>query len=275
MQPRVLILRAPGTNCDRETAFAFETAGARAATVHLNRLLEKPSLAADYQILCIPGGFSYGDDICAGRIFGNQMRHHLRDTLHQFKNAGKLILGICNGFQILIKSGVLLPDRADEPIATLTLNDSGKFEDRWVHLRVASPKCVFLAGIERMYLPVAHAEGKFVARDTTTLAKLDQEGQLVLRYAVGEVQSSTFKVQSSDPTLNLEPGTWNSVPYPACPNGAQLAVAGLCDETGRVFGLMPHPERHIDPTQHPHWTREQPTRGDGVALFENAVRFFA
>ena len=112
------------------------------------------------------------------------MRHHLRDTLHQFKDAGKLILGICNGFQILIKSGVLLPDRADEPIATLTLNDSGKFEDRWVHLRVASPKCVFLQGIERMYLPVAHAEGKFVARDAATLAKLDTTGQLVLRYAL-------------------------------------------------------------------------------------------
>jgi len=262
MQPRVLILRAPGTNCDRETAFAFETAGARADTVHLNRLLESPQLAGEYQILCIPGGFSYGDDICAGRIFGNQMRHHLRDTLQTFKDAGKLILGICNGFQILIKSGVLLPDRADEPIATLTLNDSGKFEDRWVHLRVASPKCVFLAGIEQMYLPVAHAEGKFVARDEATLAKLDAAGQLPLRYSVFPEPR----------TLNPEP---TSVPYPACPNGAQLAVAGLSDDTGRVFGLMPHPERHIDPTQHPRWTRERHERGDGLAVFENAVRFFA
>jgi phosphoribosylformylglycinamidine synthase len=262
MQPRVLILRAPGTNCDRETAFAFETAGARAESVHLNRLLENPRLAGEYQILCIPGGFSYGDDICAGRIFGNQMRHHLRDTLQAFKDAGKLILGICNGFQILIKSGVLLPDRADEPIATLTLNDSGKFEDRWVQLRVASSKCVFLAGIERMYLPVAHAEGKFVARDEATLAKLDAAGQLVLRYAF-----------SPEPqTLNPEP---TSVPYPACPNGAQLAVAGLSDESGRVFGLMPHPERHIDPMQHPRWTRERRERGDGLAVFENAVRFFS
>jgi phosphoribosylformylglycinamidine synthase I len=254
--PRVLILRAPGTNCDRETAFAFEAADARADAVHINRLLENPRLASEYQILCIPGGFSYGDDICAGRIFGNQMRHHLRDTLFAFKDAGKLILGICNGFQILIKSGVLLPDSADEPIATLTLNESGKFEDRWVHLRVASPKCVFLQGIERMYLPVAHAEGKFVARDETTLRKLDEAGQLVLRYTI-------------------EPGTSNSgVCYPHCPNGAQLCVAGLCDDTGRVFGLMPHPERHIDPTQHPRWTRERPDRGDGLVVFENAVRFF-
>jgi phosphoribosylformylglycinamidine synthase len=262
MQPRVLILRAPGTNCDRETAFAFETAGARADTIHLSRLLENPRLAGEYQILCIPGGFSYGDDICAGRIFGNQMRHHLADTLLAFKDAGKLILGICNGFQILIKSGVLLPDRADEPIATLTFNDSGKFEDRWVHLRVASPKCVFLAGIERLYLPVAHAEGKFVARDEATLARLDAAGQLVLRYAVSP------EPRTPNPELS-------AVPYPACPNGAQLAVAGLCDESGRVFGLMPHPERHIDPTQHPRWTRERRERGDGLAVFENAMRFFS
>jgi phosphoribosylformylglycinamidine synthase len=260
MLPRVLILRAPGTNCDRETAFAFEKAGARADTVHLNRLLECPKLADEYQILCIPGGFSYGDDICAGRIFGNQMRHHLRDAMQSFKDAGKLILGICNGFQILIKSGVLLPDRAAEPIATLTLNESGRFEDRWVHLRVVSPKCVFLQGLQRLYLPVAHAEGKFVARDEPTLSRLDAGGQLALRYAL--------------PTNSWIPTPDPSVPYPANPNGSALAVAGLCDETGRVFGLMPHPERHVDPTQHPRWTRKRRESGDGLAVFENAVRFF-
>jgi phosphoribosylformylglycinamidine synthase len=281
MQPRVLILRAPGTNCERETAFAFQTAGARADVVHLRRLLENPKLAAEYQVMCIPGGFSYGDDISAGRIFGTQMRQHLGDTFRQFKDAGKLLLGICNGFQILLKSGVLLPDEADDPIATLTFNASGKFEDRWVYLRVTSPKCVFLQGIEQMYLPVAHAEGQFIARDEATLRKLDEAGLLVLRYAnmpEERVQGSGFRVQeetanpqSAEPrTLNLEP----SVPYPACPNGAQLCVAGLCDETGRVFGLMPHPERHIDPTQHPRWTRERRERGDGLAIFENAVRFF-
>ena len=261
MSPRVLILRAPGTNCDREAAFAFDTAGGKAEVVHLNRLLENPGLANQYQILCLPGGFSYGDDISAGRIFGNQMRHHLRDCLDEFKAAGKLIIGICNGFQILIKSGVLLPDRADEPIATLTLNASGKFEDRWVYLRVATDKCVFLRGIERMYLPIAHAEGQFVARDAATLTRLDAAGQLVLRY--------TLPPDSRPPTPD------SPVPYPANPNGAQLDIAGLCDETGRVFGLMPHPERHIDPTQHPRWTREQHERGDGLAVFENAVRFFA
>jgi len=265
MTPRVLILRAPGTNCDQETAFAFQTAGGKPDVVHLNRLLENPRLAADYQILAIPGGFSYGDDISAGRIFGNQIRHHLRDCLAQFKAAGKLIIGICNGLQILVKSGVLLPDRADEPIATLTLNESGKFEDRWIYLRVVSDKCVFLRGIEQMYLPIAHAEGKFVARDEATLKRLDAAGQLVLRYAAGpEIQNSEFRIQNSDVPL----------PYPANPNGAQLNVAGLCDETGRVFGLMPHPERHIDPTHHPRWTREKRERGDGLAVFENAVRYF-
>jgi phosphoribosylformylglycinamidine synthase subunit PurQ / glutaminase len=260
MKPRVLILRAPGTNCDQEAAFAFQTAGGRPDVVHLNRLLENPQLAAKYQILAVPGGFSYGDDISAGRIFGNQIRHHLRDCLQEFKAAGKLIIGICNGLQILVKSGVLLPDRADEPIATLTLNDSGKFEDRWVELRVVGEKCVFLRGIERMYLPVAHAEGKFVARDEGTLNRLDSAGQLVLRYSL--------------PPDSRLPTPDSLVPYPANPNGAQLNVAGLCDETGRVFGLMPHPERHIDPTQHPRWTREHHDRGDGLALFENAVAFF-
>jgi phosphoribosylformylglycinamidine synthase subunit PurQ / glutaminase len=260
MKPRVLILRAPGTNCDQETAYAFGTAGGRPETVHLNRLLENPKLAENYQILAIPGGFSYGDDISAGRIFGNQIRHHLFDCLERFKAAGKLIIGICNGLQILVKSGVLLPDRPDEPIATLTLNESGKFEDRWVNLRVCDDKCVFLRGIESMYLPIAHAEGKFVARDAATLERLEKAGQLVLRYC-----------QSPD-SCPLTPDS--SLPYPLNPNGAQANVAGLCDETGRVFGLMPHPERHIDPTHHPRWTRERRERGDGLKVFENAVQFF-
>jgi phosphoribosylformylglycinamidine synthase subunit PurQ / glutaminase len=270
MVPRVLILRAPGTNCDQETAFAFQTAGARPEVLHLNRLLENPRLAEQYQIAAIPGGFSYGDDISAGRIFGNQIRHHLRDCLAEFKAAGKLILGICNGVQILVKSGVLLPDQADEPIATLTLNDSGKFEDRWVELRVASDRCVFLRGIERIYLPVAHAEGKFVARDEATLERLDAAGQLVLRYAEpSEAGANRGSHRDAQP-----PSLGSPVPYPANPNGAQRNVAGLCDATGRVFGLMPHPERFIDPTQHPRWTREQPPRGEGLAIFENAVRYF-
>lgn len=256
--PRVLVLRAPGTNCDRESAFAFEKAGAQTEFAHIRRLLEEPQLIAGAQILCLPGGFSYGDDIASGRILAVQLRHHLRDVLEEFKAAGKLILGICNGFQILIKSGVLLADVAPGDLAaTLTLNDSGKFEDRWVKLNVSSDKCVFLKDVQQMYLPVAHAEGKFVPRDEATLSALEQYGQVVLRYA----------------RLDGQPG---EVPYPDCPNGATGAIAGVCDPTGRVFGLMPHPERYIDPTQHPRWTRE-PAKdfGDGWKVFENAVKYFA
>ena len=258
-KPNVLILRAPGTNCDMETAFAFEQAGAKTETLHINRLLEKPALFERFQILCIPGGFSYGDDIAAGRIFGNQMQHHLAEQLEKFKDDGKLILGICNGFQVLMKSPVLLEsDREKGPAATLTLNDSGRYEDRWVRLEVKSSKCVFLKGIERMYLPVAHAEGKFVARDDETLQQLDSAGQLVLRYV-------------SQTTDGAGP-----VRFPDNPNGSQADVAGVCDSTGRVLGLMPHPERHIDPTQHPRWTRgEAGPVGDGLQIFVNAVQYFA
>ena len=253
--PRVLVLRAPGTNCDQETAFAFERAGGKAELCHVNRLLESPEQINAYQILCLPGGFSFGDDIAAGRILGNMFRHHLPEALAEFRAAGKLILGICNGFQVLIKSGVLLAEDERGAAATLTWNDSGRYEDRWVNLAVTGDRCVFLRGLERLHLPVAHAEGKFVARDADTLAALDRHGQLVLRY------------------VGSQPG--DVVPYPENPNGAQANVAGICDETGRVLGLMPHPERHIDPTQHPQWTRRGPAAaGDGLALFRNAVAYF-
>jgi phosphoribosylformylglycinamidine synthase subunit PurQ / glutaminase len=246
-QPNVLVLRAPGTNCDAETAFAFEQAGAKSETVHINRLLEKPSLVQQFQILCIPGGFSYGDDLGSGRILGNQMLHHLVDEMLRFKADGKLILGICNGFQVLMKSPVLLDhDPAHGPAATLTLNDCGRYQDRWVRLETHGAKSVFLTDIEQMYLPVAHAEGKFIARDQSVLRQLDAAGQLVLRYVHADN-----------------------------PNGSMADVAGVCDSTGRVLGLMPHPERHIDPTQHPRWTRgEAGTVGDGLKLFQNAVAYF-
>ena len=164
-QPRVLILRAPGTNCDQETAQAFELAGGLPERLHVNRLLDEPRLLAEFQILCLPGGFSYGDDIGAGRILGSQIEHRLTEHFAQFKEAGKLILGICNGFQILMKSGILLPGDAAGPPATLTWNDSGRFEARWVELRADAAKSVFFAGIEQLELPMAHAEGKFVTRD--------------------------------------------------------------------------------------------------------------
>ncbi|NLX53817.1 MAG: phosphoribosylformylglycinamidine synthase I [Planctomycetaceae bacterium] len=257
--PRILVLRAPGTNCDRETAYAFERAGGQADLVHINRLLENPSLLAEYQVLCLPGGFSYGDDIAVGRILANQIRHHLSETLQAFKAAEKLILGICNGFQVLLKSGVLLPDDpVTGPPATLTWNSSGKFEDRWVRLVTDASHCVFLQGIERMYLPVAHAGGRFVVPDPTRLTQLKNQQQLAVRYC------------------DEQAGVQDTVlPFPVNPSGSLANVAGVCDETGRVLGMMPHPERYIDPTQHPRWTRgEYRDPGDGLAIFANAVRYF-
>jgi len=259
----VLILRAPGTNCDQETAFAFEQAGGKAEILHINRLLEKPALFEQFQILCIPGGFSYGDDVAAGRILANQIQHHLADHLAEFKAAEKLILGICNGFQVLLKSGILLePDAQAGPAATLTWNDSGQFEDRWVNLAVDGTTSVFLDGIESMYLPIAHAEGKFVPRDDSVRADLAAAGQLALRY----------RPLNDGAHVALD----DAVPFPDNPNGSVVNTAGVCDPTGRVLGLMPHPERHIDRTQHPRWTRgEGSPEGDGLKMFKNAVGHFA
>lgn len=262
--PRVLIVRAPGTNCDQETAFAFQQAGGETEVVHVNRLVDQADLVSTFQILCIPGGFSFGDDVAAGRIFASQIEHHLLDVVRDFHEKGKLILGICNGFQVLIKAGLLLPAATNgSPAATLTWNDSQKFEDRWVDLQCDPSRCVFLQGIEKMYLPIAHAEGKFVTTDPSLLSAWQANGQLALRYAMAD---------GSNPSLSQEP----AVPYPLNPNGSVADIAGVCDATGRVFGLMPHPERFIDPVQHPRWTREpKREQGDGLAIFENAVNYFA
>ncbi len=264
-QPRVLILRAPGTNCDEETAFAFEQAGGKTQRLHVNRLLEHPRLLDEFQMFCIPGGFSYGDDVAAGRILANQIQFHLNDAVREFQAADKLVLGICNGFQVLLKSGILLPPDDAGAAATLTWNDSGKFEDRWVRLRCDASPCVFFTGIESMYLPIAHAEGKFVTRDRETLSRLSSASLLPLRYSPLAKHDAEREADFDGP-----------LSFPDNPNGSEANVAGVCDETGRVCGLMPHPERHIDPAQHPHWTRlaELPPEGDGLALFRNAVQYF-
>jgi len=282
-QPRVLILRVPGTNCDGETAYAFSLARARVDLLHVNRLLERPELLGEYQIFCLPGGFSYGDDIASGRILANQLRRHLGEPLARFRESGKLILGICNGFQILIQSGLLLDDDPQlGPPATLAWNNSGKFEDRWVRLRADGSKCIFLAGIERLYLPVAHGEGRLVLRDPAQLAQLERDGQLVLHYAGARARGQGPGVREETPELNGQRSgdeavsQLGDVAYPDNPNGSTADVAGLCDASGRVFGLMPHPERYVDPTQHPRWTRgEAQTPGDGLRIFANAVAYFS
>ena len=251
LSPRALILRAPGTNCDHETAHAFERAGAIARRVHLRAFAQRPSLADDFQILCIPGGFSYGDDIASGRIFALELKTRLADALAKFRDHGGLILGICNGFQVLLQTGMLLADpRTGAAHASLAHNTTGMFIDRWVHLRLIPGRSVFLQGLDRLELPVAHGEGRFVTRSPEDFAAFEAAGQLVLRYAPDANGLSTN------------------------PNGAAGDVAGVCDETGRILGMMPHPERFIDALQHPSWTgRLDPAAaGAGLAIFTNAVK---
>ncbi|MGF1580656.1 MAG: phosphoribosylformylglycinamidine synthase subunit PurQ [Gemmataceae bacterium] len=252
--PSALILRSPGANCDIETQFAFEQAGAIADRVHINRLREQPALLHKYQILVIPGGFSYGDDVAGGKILANQLRHLLAETIQEFRDLDRLILGICNGFQALLKAGLIVPPDEDGPLVTLTHNDSGRYEDRWVHLSVNADKSPFLVDDAPMYLPVAHGEGKIKYREEWIGMGLTQSGQALLKY-VGP---------------DGKPGD-----FPVNPNGSEEHTAGLCDATGRVFGLMPHPERYVLPTHHPRWTRlglsEEP---DGLRIFRNAVQYF-
>ncbi|MGH7126941.1 MAG: phosphoribosylformylglycinamidine synthase subunit PurQ [Planctomycetaceae bacterium] len=268
--PRVCVLRAPGTNCDLETAWAFERCGAVAERVHLFRVLERPQCLAESQIVCVPGGFSYGDDVGAGVLFAHQIKERLADALAGFRQADKLLLGICNGFQVLLKAGLLVGSdgHGTAAPATLTWNTNGKYTALWVRLRVCSERNVFLRGLEEIELPIAHAEGRLVVADESSLADWQQAGQLALRYEMGEQD----KAHGPRPVGSSE---LSSLPYPWNPNGSAGNVAGLGDATGRVLGLMPHPERYIDATQHPQWTRRG-LRGDGAGLrvFRNAVEYF-
>lgn len=241
---KTLILRAPGTNCDAETAFAFEQAGSQVDLTHINELLRREKRLFDYQIMVIPGGFTYGDDISGGKILANEIKPALADEMQRFVEDGRLILGICNGLQVLAKAGVL-PGSAT-PL-TLTVNDSGKFECRWVYLRInENSPCIFTRGIDTMYLPIAHGEGKIVT----------------------EPSKVNIALQYCDETGQI------SNEYPHNPNGSVDNIAGICDSTGRILALMPHPERFIRWTQHPRWTRE-PRRehGDGLRVFTNAVEW--
>jgi phosphoribosylformylglycinamidine synthase subunit PurQ / glutaminase len=257
-QVKVLVLRTAGTNCDQETGYAFELAGASAQAVHVNELIAQPNMLADYQILALPGGFSYGDDISAGKILANQLVHHFRGQVREFIDADKLVLGICNGFQVLVKAGILpglnyAADNGTAQQATITYNDSDKFEDRWVYLAAGTDKCVFINPGQRIYLPVAHGEGKVCFADDQLLEQARADGQVAFRYVTQDGQFGD---------------------YPANPNGSVDHIAGLCDPTGRVLGLMPHPERFVHRTHHPRWTRENITQADGLSIFVNAVKYF-
>lgn len=254
-RPNVLILHATGTNRDVETANAVELAGGSPTILHVNKLREQPARLHDYQMFILPGGFSYGDALGAGRLWASDLRWLFQEELARFVDADKPVLGICNGFQALVKSGWLPGPPGAGAQATLTRNESNQFECRWVWLE-PNPKshCVFTKGLtERIYCPVAHGEGRFVPRDEAALQKLQTENRVALTYVSGY----------GDPTG-----------YPANPNGSVADIAGICNERGNVMGLMPHPEDHVFPEQHPRYARGE--SGElGLALFEQGIKYAA
>ena len=270
MKPKVLILRTAGTNCDKETEFAFRLAGADTQLLHINHIKKEGNLK-DYRIIAFPGGFSYGDDLGAGKILALELMLWFKDQLREFIDRGGLIIGICNGFQVLVKTG-MLPDPDFKQKVTLTFNDSARFEDRWVYLkkpetrnqstdnRVQStgrkgckdPENIWLKDLpEIINLPIAHGEGKFYA-EKDILDKIENNGQVVLRY--------------TDSKGNLSG-------YPFNPNGSLNSIAGITDKTGKIFGLMPHPERFMFEHQWPSW-KEKQVEPFGLQIFKNGVEYF-
>jgi phosphoribosylformylglycinamidine synthase len=253
MSVKVLILRTAGTNCDRETDFAFGLAGAETTRMHVNALREEPGRLQEFQVLAIPGGFSYGDDLGAGKVLANELVVSLRRPLQRFLDEGKIVIGICNGFQVLVKTGLLPGLEMWRQQATLTFNDSHKFEDRWVWLDAPQTVCPFVESGERIYLPVAHAEGKFVLEDDGLLRELRDNGQIIYRYCTAD---------------------GGKPDYPANPNGSLDDIAGICDPSGRILGMMPHPERHCLPLHDPRWPREGlKEEGEGLRIFRRLVEF--
>lgn len=298
MPPIALILRTAGINCDRELAHAFRLVGAEPVSVHINRLIDDPTPLTQAQLIGFPGGFSHGDDIAAGRIFANRLRHRLFGHFLAALRRGVPMIGICNGFQVMVKAG-LLPDpqtppdppapsphalgltasavAADPPpnqTATLADNTSGRFVDRWVSLR-AEPEsvCIWtrgLADLDSFDLPIAHGEGRFCVSDGSVLRSLQANRQIALRYA---------RVPDSAPPASGHPRSAIPVNFPGNPNGSDADIAGICDPTGLVFGLMPHPERYTHPTHHPLWTRPSDEAmlhtPMGLRFFRNAVEHVA
>jgi phosphoribosylformylglycinamidine synthase len=256
-KPKVLILRTAGTNCDYESQEAFNLCGAKTERVHINVLLEKREEMLKYDILVFPGGFSYGDDIASGKILANEIKNKIGDILQKFALSGRPIIGICNGFQVLLKMGLLPDENKFEQVATLSYNDSDKFECRWIYLKTikganSEAKCLWTKNLpDIISLPIAHGEGKFIA-DGKVIEKLKSNGQVAFEYCLKN---------------GGEPG------YPFDPNGSMNHIAALCNDRGNVFGLMPHPERYVFSLQHPAREGFDGEFGWGKVIFQNAVDY--
>jgi phosphoribosylformylglycinamidine synthase len=258
MLPRALIVLATGTNRDRDTAQALELAGAAVEIVPLKQLRRNTQSWRDFQMLVVAGGFSYADALGAGKLLALDLLHYFSDQLTEFVIGGKPVIGICNGFQALVKAGILpYPARNfDQPPATLTFNQRGHFECRWVTIKPVSQVCIWTRGLaELIDCPVAHGEGNFVVKDLKVVQELNASGQIALVYTL----------QDGSPAAGV---------YPYNPNGSILDIAGICNPAGNVLGLMPHPEDNVLAFQHPGWTRRARRAGNsGLPLFQNGVRY--
>jgi phosphoribosylformylglycinamidine synthase I len=261
MKPKILIITGYGVNCEAESSRAWELAGAEPVQVHLNDLLDRPEQMRDFQGLMFIGGFSYGDHMTSGHVFALRVKHHLRTELQQFIDDGKIILGVCNGFQTMTKIGLLPGLNSDyfEPKVALMQNDCGHFQNFWVHLKIeAASPCIFTKGIDSMPMPIRHGEGKIFTTDQSVIDRIEELGCAAARYADADGRPTQL--------------------FPANPNGSLHAIAGLCDPTGRIFGLMPHPEAYLFPENHPNWDLQKlngtlPEQGLGLKLFENGTAY--
>ena len=253
MKPRVCILRADGTNCDEELFYAFEKYGGDPQLVHVNELRGKSKKLKDFQILALPGGFAYGDDVVSGKILAVELISFLKEQLTDYINKEGLVLGVCNGFQVLVRTGLLPFGNLGKMDATLAQNESGHFECRFVKIKIEKSQAKFLDPYVGKSLDIAvnHGEGRFFVPNST-LAKIERQKLIFCRY-VDEDGRRTQK-------------------YPANPNGSINAIAGVCDPSGRILGLMPHPEKIIDITQHPNWRRGN-VEAKGSFIFEGMIKF--
>jgi phosphoribosylformylglycinamidine synthase subunit PurQ / glutaminase len=259
-KPSVLIITGYGVNCEAESAHAWTLAGAEPKRVHLNDLLDHPDQLDGFQAMMFIGGFSYGDHMTSGHVFAQRVKHHMQPQLQKFIEAGKLIMGICNGFQVMTKMGLLpgLDGQYFEPRVSLMQNDCGTFQNFWCDIRFEDTNCVFTKDLGTLPLPIRHGEGKIFTLDEAVLARMESEGCVAARYVDADKQPTQA--------------------FPANPNGSLNAIAGLTDPTGRIFGMMPHPEAYLFPENHPNWDRQKvagtlPEHGLGLKLFQNAVDF--